>query len=274
MPAVPVPFSVIVPVHNEAGRLRQTVPCLLDGLPPGCEVIYVCNGCTDGSEALLHALVGMKAWIIQAPQGKAAAIRYGEGKACLLPRFYVDADVTIGGADLAELSRCLTGPIELVSPRIVYDLHGVGPAMRRVCRLSQLLPHARYGAFHHVLGVSAAARARWGEFPDLLGDDAFIQSCISAQHKRVVAHVTVTVRPPRTLWSWIQVRSRWQAGHRQMRGLGHAPPHTPNQFRTLVRSLFRPGTRLDALLYVGSVLAARLLSALPQRGWYSDRTSR
>ena len=146
MPAAAATFSVIVPVHNEAARLGQTVPRLLDELPPGCEVVYVCNGCTDGSAALLSALVGKRARILEAPeQGKAAAIRCGEEETRLLPRFYVDADVVIGGADLSELARCLEGPFELVSPRIVLDLRGVGPVMRRICRLSQSLPHARRG---------------------------------------------------------------------------------------------------------------------------------
>ena len=268
------PFSVIVPVHNEATRLDETVPRLLEGLPPGCEVIYVCNGCTDGSERLLRALVGKSAQIITAPRGKAKAIRSGEERAHLMPRFYVDADVTIGGADLAKLALRLVEPIELVSPRIVFDMRGVGPAMRRVYRLSLSLPHARHAAFHHVLGVSAAARSRWGRFPDLLADDAFIESRIPLKHKRVMSDVTVTVRPPRTLWSWIRVRARWHAGHRQMRRAGYAPPHTHGQFRTVGHRLRESGSRLDALLYVGSVLVARILSAWLRQGWYSDRTSR
>ena len=267
-------FSVIVPVHNEAARLAETTTALLTGLPPGCEVIFVCNGCTDGSEALLRTLVGMRAHIISAPEGKAKAIRVGEAHASLLPRFYVDADVIIRGSDLAELSRHLEGPIELVSPRIAYDLEGARPAVRRIHRFWLSLPHGQQGAFHHVLGVSAAGRARWNAFPNLLADDAFIQSRFTPHNKQIVSDITVTVRPPRSMWSWIRVRARWHAGHKQMRAAGFSPPHARGQFSAISRQFFHSLQRTDAIIYVGSVLIARMVAAWPGQRWYQDRTSR
>ncbi|WP_375290151.1 glycosyltransferase family 2 protein [Qipengyuania sp.] len=274
MPGTPAPFSVIVPVHNEASRLGETALALMDGLPEDWELIFVCNGCTDGSETILERIAGRRAIILTAPRGKAVAIREGEARARFASRFYVDSDVLIHGADLARLATCLTAPVELVSPRMVFDLAGVGPQMRRVLMVWLSLPHAQGAAYHHVLGVSAAGRARWGEFPDLLADDAFIESRIPDGRKRVVPDVVVTVRPPRSMTAWLGVRARWHDGHGQMRAMGYAPPHAPGQYRAIAQTLHTPSQWVNVLLYVGSVLAARLLSALPRRGWYRDETSR
>ena len=71
-------FSVVIPVYNEASGLADRARNLVSGLPPGCEVIFVCNGCTDGSQAILEDEVSEHATILTCPKGKARAIRLGE----------------------------------------------------------------------------------------------------------------------------------------------------------------------------------------------------
>lgn len=272
------PFSVIVPVYNEGRRLFATVPPLLEGLPAGCEIIYICNGCQDDSEAILRELVGGAAIMLATPvAGKALAIRAGEEQTNLFPRFYVDSDVVISGGALARLAAGLGSGIELVSPRIEHEFGGTAFCARVIHRYRQSLPHAREGAYHHVLGISARGRARWGEFPDLWADDSFIEAMIPDDRKRLIKEVTVRTRPPQGLWQWIMVRKRWHIGHRQLRALGYSPPHVPGQCRALLLSLMSPTRALPAVLYVCTVALAMVLAKWRGKGsvdWYQDQSSR
>lgn len=94
--AQPGPFGVVVPVRNEAATLPRTVPALLDavaGRP--ARVVWVCNGCTDDSAALIRRHAGDTAEIIElGGAGKTLALQAGdEALGQIFPRFYIDADV-------------------------------------------------------------------------------------------------------------------------------------------------------------------------------------
>ncbi|MGH8490108.1 MAG: glycosyltransferase [Gammaproteobacteria bacterium] len=52
-------LSVVVPVYNEqevVGRFQQRLAVILDGFSQGTEIIYVNDGSTDGTLAVLHEL--------------------------------------------------------------------------------------------------------------------------------------------------------------------------------------------------------------------------
>jgi cellulose synthase/poly-beta-1,6-N-acetylglucosamine synthase-like glycosyltransferase len=270
-------FSVIVPVFNEENGLAARAGLLLSGLPGGCELIFVCNGCTDRSEAILRETVGTTAVVLTCAKGKARAIRLGERHASLLPRFYVDSDVSVSGSDLARLARALRDGVQLVSPRIAFNLEGASWAARSLSQFWLSLPHGRTGAYHHVLGVSAAARARWGAFPDLMADDLFIESMIEDEEKRVVTDITVTTTPPKRFWQWIRVRIRWQQGIEQLRRARIDPPMVAGQYRAILSGALSPRLCASAILYCASVLLSRLLArtGLFESGkWYRDASSR
>ncbi len=270
-------YSVIVPVHNEAARLPETVACLWRGLAADAEVIFVCNGCTDESAAIIRRLVDHRARIIElAAAGKARAIRAGEAQATLFPRFFVDSDVLIEGRGLTALaSELVVGRFELMSPRLKIDLAGCGTVMRKLHGIMRDLPHMQGDAFHQVLGLSRAGRHRFGPFPDVMADDSFIEAQIPLHRKRIAQSVTAIYRPPRTLGSMIAVRARWIKGQRQLERLGHVVPRSPGQRRALMRLLLRPGRALAALLYGAVWLAAQSLArSAGANGWYRDQTSR
>lgn len=271
-------FSVIVPVYNEARRLPETLPVLLDGLDHAAELIIICNGCTDGSADVARRLAGSRALVIDHPQaGKALAIREAERHVSAFPRFYVDADVGLAGRDLGLMAiHMAEAGLELISPRTEQDLLGSSWAARRVSQIWLALPHGAGAAFHCVLGLSAAGRARWGLFPDILADDSFIESQIPAALKAIDHTVALQSRPPRTLWSHIRVRARWERGIRELGAMGIVVPRVAGQRRALIAMAIDRGHMLSVALYLLVRIAGDALAHLPERKreWFQDRTSR
>lgn len=274
-----VAISVIVPVHDEGALIAKTAQTLLAGLPQNTQIIFACNGCRDDSASKLRSIVGPRGLILElAYPNKAKAIAEAERHASAFPRFYIDADVAITGEEITKLADALaTGDLDLVSPRLVFDQTGSSWSARAVNSIWLSLPHGSTEGFHAVLGVSARGRAAWGELPNIMADDTFISSHIDPAGKAIVSDVSVVVRPPRTLRSFIRVRERWLRGDRQLTGMGITIPKTEGQARSLIRLALRDGRALPVLIYIVARLAAEALAILPMRSrgtWYRDRTSR
>jgi len=272
-----MPFSVVIPVYNEASGLAERARSVVSGLPHGCEVVFVCNGCTDDSQAILEREVSKEATILSCAKGKARAIRLGEQHCSIFPRFYVDSDVWISGDDLARLSACLNDRTLLVSPRIRFDFTGASPTAAALSRFWLALPHGQSSAYHHVLGISEALRARWGEFPDLIADDTFIEGHANDGEKTIIETVFVTTSPPKNWWAWVQVRVRWQQGINQLVRARHSLPQSQGQSRAILKKAIQPRWALTAALYISSVVLARILARsglFPESAWITDETSR
>lgn len=272
--------GIVIAARDEAESIGRCLDALKMGLPDGfARTVIACNGCRDGTVAIARSSADREGWtVLDLPEpGKARAIRAAERLLPEAPRIFIDADVTVHGADLVRLVHLLEeGPHHLLSPEIEHDLDGCGPIARSLNRTWKALPHARTHAFHHVLGVSVAGRRRWGEMPDVLGDDAFIASRFAPAERRVVDGTTVRVRPPRSAAAWIGVRERWLRGERQLRALGLADPHRASQGGALVRLAACPRTSIDAFVYAAVRTLVVIRSAI-HRGdaaWYRDPTSR
>jgi glycosyltransferase involved in cell wall biosynthesis len=272
-------FSIIIPVHNEEAGIGRTARSLLSGLPADAELVFACNGCTDGSWREIRNVLGDRAKILNVPApGKASALRAAEQQVKSFPRFYIDADVEISGSDVAALKALLDrGEADLVSPMIEYDLAGCSWAARAIHRTALALPHLRSGAFHAVLGLSSDGRSRWGEFPDVLADDAFVEAQIPPSRKMIVPDVRVVVRPPRTFWSVVRVRERWDRGHAELRTLQIERSRVAGQRRAILAKASGAASLMELCVYVAARMLARALAALPLRRryrWYRDSSSR
>lgn len=267
-------YSVIIPVRNEARTLRRTLPHLLaatQGDP--AELIFVCNGCRDDSAAVITAVNDPRIVLLQADRsGKCHALNLGLDRARQQPVFFLDADVQLAPGTFRRLIAALEEPgIEMVSPRICFDLTRASRAARAVARVWLALPHARCDAFHHLIGVSGTGRRRWDRFPDVMGDDAYLCAVIPGDARRIVDDCALTTRPPSTLRAWIAVRARWIRGERELRARGQAPVRTIGQRRALVRLVRQPGMAGPTLLYLAVRLCAAAMARLPARDWFRDR---
>jgi glycosyltransferase involved in cell wall biosynthesis len=274
-----VRFSVVVPVYNEAHCIAAHASALLDDLAAGqAEVVFVCNGCTDDTEAILRETIRGRCLLLTlAVAGKANAIRHGEARLTLFPRFYVDADVMIRGAELAMLAERLGDGCELISPTIEFGPYQGSWAARAVNDVWLSLPHAADAGFHHVLAVSEQGRRRWNEFPDLIADDTFIAGRIPRDRRRIARDIMVTTYPPASLASYIRVRARWARGTRELAANGYPVDRHPGQRRRLLRLALAFDTAIPTVLYVCARLVAAFLALLPSAAnasWYRDHTSR
>ncbi len=117
--ANPDTLSVVVPVFNEAERLRESLDRLLKvELPLDLEVIVVDDGSTDGSAATIADLVDegrVKLITHERNRGKSHAVRTGIAEATgdLLTIF--DADLEYDPDDYSELLQpILNGRAEIV----------------------------------------------------------------------------------------------------------------------------------------------------------------
>lgn len=177
--------SVIVPASNEAALIGGCLSALLgsSGLGDGAvEVIVVANGCRDDTAAVargFHAGFAARGWrlaVIERVQGgKPGALNAGDAAAIGAVRVYLDADVTVAPALLAQLVQAL----DTEAPRYAsgtVQIAAEGAISRAYARVWRRVPFMRdvvpgCGLF----AVNAAGRARWGAFPQIISDDIYVR---------------------------------------------------------------------------------------------------
>jgi cellulose synthase/poly-beta-1,6-N-acetylglucosamine synthase-like glycosyltransferase len=129
--------AIIIPAHNEAAVIEQTLRGLLAGFARNeITVIVAANGCSDDTVARARAVAD---WItvLDIPEaGKTGAIRAAEAQLGPGPRLYLDADVAMSAVSAkAVLPGFLPVPVEL-DPRqsliwptqVGWFVHFSGPA--------------------------------------------------------------------------------------------------------------------------------------------------
>jgi glycosyltransferase involved in cell wall biosynthesis len=278
--------SVVVPAHDEAGVIERCLTTLLADLPDGLlEVVVVCNGCTDDTAEVVRA-TGLLVQVVEIEEAsKIAALRVGDAVAQSFPRLYLDADVALPGLSArAVLRRLYEDDLLAARPGLRYDLTGCSPLVRRYYAVRVLIPgmlDRLWGA--GVYGLSRRGRARFGSWPDLTGDDLFVDSLFAADEIEVVRTEPVVVSPPRTARGLMAVLRRGaRAKAPERRGCdaeGRLLPLRHSFSRTLLglagTVVRRPGMLLDVVVYAGFATCGRFrrtgnVSAV----WERDGSSR
>lgn len=272
--------SVVIPAHNEAAVIRRGLDALLDGFEPGeLEVAVVCNGCTDGTAALVRA-AGYPVKVIElAAAGKPAALRAGDDGATVFPRLYLDADVVLApGSARRVLARLREGPVLAARPPARYDTSGAGPLVRGYYRARTRVPAAGgalWGA--GVYGLSAAGRARFAAFPDVIADDLFVGQLFDDCEVEIVNTAPVLVRTPRTAGALLRVLRRVSQGNAEHHALTPAARRTTaSTVRGLLKAAAaKPAMAPDVAVYLAVTMAARMSCRLaPPAAWATDASSR
>lgn len=273
--------AVVVPAHDEASVLGR---CLDVMQGHDVFVVVVPNGCHDdtadiarrrGAE-VVELAVGNKRAALNA--GDAAVIDAGHGD---VPRIYMDADITMTPSTFEALVAAISTDRPIAAaPRVHFDTRRASPAVRAFYDIYRELPYVRADMIGlGVYGLSPAGRARFAEFPDVLGDDLFVQR-LFAPDERVVIDGTFTVSVPRDLRSLLRVRTRVARGNAELHDLhedderfASSSGSTIRAVRDLVRR--EPGKAPAAGLYLGHTALAR---GLARRGagapWGRDDSTR
>jgi glycosyltransferase involved in cell wall biosynthesis len=276
--------SVVIPAHNEATVVRRCLDALFDGLDPSeIEAVVVCNGCVDDTAARARS-AGDRVRVLELPQAsKPAALRAGEAAVASFPRLYLDADVVLGGSAARAVLERLAGGAVAARPPIEYDTARSSWLVRRYFGARARIPavnRSLWGA--GVYGLSADARARFGEFPDLVGDDLWVDRHFLESEVEVVDTAPVRVAAPRRARDLVRILRRTYRAKAEGRPAESVVGDAPNTAVSTVRDLARlfasgPRASLDAVVYSSLAVAGRVAVALtPASGarWERDDSSR
>jgi dolichyl-phosphate beta-glucosyltransferase len=112
MMAAAMRLSLIVPAHNEAPRIEQTLRAYRQALGADAEIIVVANSCSDDTAAVTRRVAGALGGIvlIDIPDhvGKGGAVRAGFERAIGEYVGFADADLATPAADLQRVLDAAT----------------------------------------------------------------------------------------------------------------------------------------------------------------------
>lgn len=282
---LPAMATVIVPAHNEEAVIAKTLVTLLDrGDPSAIQVVVVANGCDDGT-AEVAALAASSVDVIEiAEASKVVAINVGEEAAPSFPRVYLDADVRLSSTSLQLILEALSEPGALIAePTPDFDTSESSATVRAFYAVWVRLHGTGLGGIGSgVYAMSEAGRGRFGAFPPIIGDDAFVRAQFRSDEVIVVPGARSTVTAPRTTHGLLSITTRSLVGNRQLAArypeLSSAKQESSRGF---VSKAIRLPLRLWALvpLYVGIQLWTRIRAVLLFRDfdeyrWERDDSSR
>ena len=206
--------SVLIPAHNEEAVIGRRLDHLFDGIDPASlEVAVVCNGCHDGTAAAARAS-GHPVQVIELDvASKPAALGPGTGRwAVPTPlsrrRRGAAGSQRTAGARAPRAARRGGGPAA-DSLRHV-PLHRPS---RRYFRARAQMPSVMgslWGA--GVYGLTAAGRARFGDHPDVVAEDHWVDQHFDAAEIDIVGDEPVVVVAPARVRDLLKVRRRAYRG--------------------------------------------------------------
>ena len=274
-------LSVIIPASNEEALIGDCLEAVAASDPPGVgvEVIVVANGCTDRTVERAEesrGLIEARGWrlevIDRAQGGKLAALNAGDliarpGSA----RAYLDADVTVSPALLAQVAQVLGREAPAYASGRVRITGGPGFASRAYARLWAQVPFMKAsvpgcGFF----AVNAAGRARWEAFPDVISDDMYVRLLFAPEERHQVE----------AGYDWpiadgfsrlVRVRRRQDAGVSQIHRLYPQLAAHEDKGRMGLRGLARLGLRDPVGFAVYAAVALRVRMGRQGAEWSRGR---
>lgn len=274
--------SIVIPAHDEAAVIARCLDALfVAGALESVEVVVACNGCTDDTAERARA-TGHPVTVLETEvPSKPVALRMADEATEGFPRIYLDADVVLDGhAADAVLERLRRGPELAARPPIAYDTSRASWPVAAYYRARTRAPavmNSLWGA--GVYGLSAGGRDRFGEFPDVVAEDLFIDGLFGPDEVAIVTAPAVTVMVPRRVRPLLNILRRTYRGNAEQRDTAGPAVHPQNSSGSVARQIIRsardPRSAFDAIMYLGLALVARGLVAVgPAPRWERDDSSR
>lgn len=251
--------SVIVPAYNEQASIEDCLRMLLQGAEPGeLDVVVVCNGCTDDTASLARS-IGDPVRVIETPvPSKTRAMNLGDQAAKTYPRVYLDSDVLLSIEDLRAVVEPLKSRgLEACAPRMRFELKDSPWVVRAFHDVWSALPQVDGGlGGRGVYALSKEGHDRFGEFPDIIGDDLFVDWTVPHDRRTVVDAYSV-VQAETSLWQLIERKARIAAGRLELLERGDRP-RSASGLRTLLDAIRRrPAILPKTPIFVLVTLEAR-----------------
>ncbi len=181
-------LSVIIPANNEQAFIGRCLQALAEQTADpdtcgGIEILVAANACTDGTVAIARSFdtpFAERGYILTvldlAEGGKLNALNVADAQAKGEMRAYLDADVILSSGVLAGVIGVLNRPEPAytsgrlsVAPARTWITRHYAKAWQRLPFMISDVPGA--GLFC----VNGPGRARWGEFPAIIADDAYVR---------------------------------------------------------------------------------------------------
>ncbi|MCU1514361.1 MAG: hypothetical protein JWO10_1451 [Microbacteriaceae bacterium] len=277
-------IGVVIAVHNEEQLIGRVLSAMLEGGSAGeIEIVVVVNGTTDRTIERARAFAGVI--VIEIDEAsKIAALNAGDAASSVFPRMYLDADVVISREAVLAVADVLAGTDPLVAaPRLQIDTSRSSWLVRRYYEVDGLTDFRSRGHIGSgVYAVSRAGRERWGEFPQVIADDRFVQQLFLDDERAVLAEHTFTIEAPRTIRAITHRGVRIAIGNRQLPAeLQNAEeqPASQRQLHLVRRVLARPrlwfGFAAYSIVYATiQYRAKRTIASGIQTGWNRDVSTR
>ena len=280
--------AIIIPAHNEEAVIGRCLATLLGDAEPGeFQVVVACNGCGDATADIARHW-GPDVQVLEITEAsKTAALQAGDDCAKVFPRVYLDADIKLDTESARRLADALSGedPALAAAPGMTLQLADRSRPIRAFYRMWQFVPWFNEAPLGDgCFGLSAEGRARFDQWPAIVADDLFANRLFSVAERRSVPDATFVVRPPRTLRSLVNVRTRIYSGNLQYEEAlraGKLPgkPAVPAGASPYLPALHSPRLWPALGLYVGVTVIARLRAQmrhtmLHRTYWDRDETAR
>jgi hypothetical protein len=252
------------------------------------DVVVACNGCRDDTARIARSSGHPVSVLELAEASKAAALRAADSAALAFPRLYLDADVTLPGASARLVLERLRNGALAARPPLRYDSSASSAPVRGYYRARSQVPAvlgSLWGA--GVYGLSAAGRARFEAFPDLVADDLWIDRQFEPHEIEIVDCAPVVVAVPRRSRDLLHTLSRTYRGKEDHRPPSGVDTRARETTAAAVRDLRRlaeagPRSAADAATYTAFAVTARLTRKLAvaagrgaaATGWERDESSR
>ncbi|HTT89912.1 MAG TPA: glycosyltransferase [Acidimicrobiales bacterium] len=274
-----MPFSVVIPAHNEEAVIGRCLVSLLAGAPPGeLEVLVVCNGCEDETAEMARRAAPDAKVIEISVASKVAALNAGDDHATYFPRFYVDADVELTYPALLSVARALQDDgVLCAAPRPLFDLKSRPWAVRAFYAVLEGVPYFSQDMVGTgVYALSEQGRRRFGAFPELIADDQFVQQLFERPERKSVAGAHFVVHPPANLRGVLAMRARAYRGNRELAESGLARAEAPpSGLKSVLRRALAPAQAPAVAVYAGvNILAKGWAYGRPSSTWERDNSAR
>ncbi len=271
--------TIIVAAHDEEAVIGRTLDALTEVAAGGdIRVVVVSNGSTDRTAEVARAHPGVVVAEL-AVASKAAALREGDRLAGPGPRIYLDADIVLTSRAAVDVVDALGSGAIAGRPPHVFDTNRADWVVRSWYRVRQDLPSiasALWGAGCYAM--SEAGRARFGEFPDVVSDDLFVDSWFSRDEVAIVGTDPVVVTTPRRTRDLVRILRRSYATQAEVAAAGSGlSTGQRGQLRDIRALLARSPRRIgDVVVYVTVVGWSRLRARRRTGGdrWERDTSSR
>lgn len=272
--------SVIIPAHNEGRVIERCLRALLEQTSAPLDVVVAVNGSTDDTVAIARSVPGVTVLDLAEPS-KVAALNAGDRATDVFPRIYLDADIVLGeGAVDALIAALDTDEPRAAAPRIHFETGPASWPVRAFYDVFERLPYVTDNLLGlGVYGLSRAARARFEDFPNILGDDLYVQRLFDRE-ERVVVPAEFHVQVPRTFAALLKVRTRVAKGNHELAGLtptGDADfSSSTAETSSAVGALLRRHPRLAPQIAIYSAIGAiaRLRARRGGVRWERDDSTR